>query len=147
MKLRSMDIMGRVDQLLYLTRYWLLGHRTSRWALMLHKMWRPDDHDCHHDHPWSFWTLILWGGYVEEVTHLQYTEVRFNRPGMLLYRRAEHTHRIAALPNGHCWTLVLRFKRRRGWGFWSTKARGLWVPWVSFFKGQDRGILWCGDDE
>lgn len=157
-KLRQEDITGRGDEDVYLSRYWLLGSRETRWALMLHKMRRPDDTACHHDHPWSFWTLVLKGGYVEEVTHpveLPYkhrsgtrntvVHTRRNRPGMLLFRPAEHTHRISYLPNHTCWTLVLRFKRRRNWGFLTKLG---WRPWKLFINLRDyHGVLWCGEDE
>lgn len=134
------------DGEVYLSRYWLLGNMTSRWALMLHKMHRPDDHSCHHDHPWSFWTFVLYGGYVEQVTQPDGTvNARRNRPGMLLFRPAEHAHRIHRLPRGHCWTLVLRFKKRRSWGF---LTRAGWVGWSRFIdESFGMGVLWCGTDE
>ncbi len=150
---RVEHITGRGDEEVYMSRYWLVGSNKSRWALMLHKMHRPDDDDCHHDHPWSFLTLILYGGYVEQVTRkcgledckLSHVITRHNRPGMLLFRRAEHTHRIHSLPSGHCWTLVLRFKKSRPWGF-VTKLG--WVAWRRFIDERaGMGVLWCGKDD
>lgn len=134
-------IHDRAGETLYLTRWWLLGSSTSRWALMLHKMHRPDDDACHHDHPWSFLTLILFGGYVDEVTLTDgRIRTRLNRIGRLLFRRAEHTHRIHALPAGSCFTLVLRFRKRRSWGFHT--EHGGWVPWRRFIDL--RGVVaWC----
>ncbi len=146
---KVLHIKGRSDEEIYLSRYWLLGNRESRWALMLHKMHRADDHACHHDHPWPFWTLILKGGYEEEIT--VYSEVltqtfwQFNSPGQLLYREAEHTHRISGLPTGSCWTLVLRFRRERSWGFF-TKLGG-WIPWERFIANRQHIPAWCGEDE
>ena len=149
-------IRGRVNDEIYLTRWWLLGHKKSRVALMLHKMHRPDDHACHHDHPWAFWTLVLKGGYVEQVTHRkeiyppynirgtvhERVDTRHNKPGMLLYRPATHTHRIHALPRGSCWTLVFRLPRVRSWGFWTNDG---WLAWEEFIdQVRDKGIAWCG---
>ncbi len=144
MKVRH--ITSRDGTVIYLSRYWLFGHQTSRIALMLHKMHRPDDDACHHDHPWSFWTLVLYGGYIEEVTLPNGSmKIRRNRPGMILFRPAEHTHRIEALPKGICWTLVLRFRKSRSWGFWTKKG---WVAWRRFIDNRQRmGILWCGDED
>ena len=137
----------RVDEI-YLSRYWFLGRQSTRCALMLHRMWKVDHSRCHHDHPWSFWTLILKGGYEEEVTREDGSlRTRYNRPGTLLFRPAEHTHRVSGLPNGNCWTLVLRFKKRRHWGFWSTKLKGKWIGWQQFVSDQRNGVLWCGDDK
>lgn len=137
---KSRLIMDRAGVRLYLTRYWLLGWDTSPWALMLHKMHRPDDDTCHHDHPWWFITLVLWGGYVEEITLPDGTiRVRRNRPGTLLFRRAEHTHRIDALPSGSCWTLVLRGRKLRRWGFHTPKG---WVGWREFIDLRN-AVAWC----
>lgn len=67
-RLRHIDIDLEGD--LYLRRWWLLGHKNSNTgALMLHKMYRPDADRCHHDHPWPFTTLVLWGGYTTKRSH------------------------------------------------------------------------------
>lgn len=159
------EIMSRNGDRLYLTRYFLLGGEFSRWALMVHHMHMPDDDACHHDHPWNFWTLILKGGYVEEITTsfraavagwarrlpivavLTWDTVvvaQHNRPGTFHYRPAEHTHRIAALPTGDCWTLVWRTKRHRGWGFHTKQG---WVHWREFINLRKVfGAVWCGPD-
>ena len=149
------DIRGRLNDKIYLTRFWLLGSKASDWALMLHKMHSPDDHACHHDHPWAFWTFVLYGGYVEEVTqpwrpialpgdHRE-TTVQFNDPGTLLHRKAEHTHRIAGLPKGTCWTLVFRTKKERKWGFFTKEG---WIAWEGFLDKVHANVaLWCGTDD
>ena len=46
----------------YLTRYVLL--ETRRGSLNLHHFHRSDE-ETMHDHPWSFWSLVLWPGYWE----------------------------------------------------------------------------------
>ena len=158
-KLNAVHIQGRGHDDVYLSRYWLIGDKNSRFAVMLHKMHRPDDDACHHDHPWSFWTFVLWGGYVEDVTHrtevnppyadwgtvIETVKRRFNRPGMLLFRRATHTHRIHKLPKGSCWTLVLRFKYKRAWGFWTKMG---WKGWEYFLaKRSSMGVAWCGTEK
>lgn len=99
----------------YLTRYYIIGHRTSRWALMLHHFHRSDmDRDLH-DHPWAFWSLILSGGYWE-ITPDNWC--RWYKSGRLLKRPAKWVHRVRLMP---ClrptWTLVLRFSYERRWGF------------------------------
>jgi hypothetical protein len=108
----------------YLTRYYLFGHRTSRYALMLHHFHRSDmDRDLH-DHPWPFWSLILSGGYWE-VTPWRNSGLKFPpnlaqwfRPFSVLKRPANWTHRVALQDNrGPVWTLVLRGKYERKWGF------------------------------
>lgn len=126
-----LDIYGP-DGSVYLTRWWLaslLGYR-----IMLHKMHRPDLDRCLHDHPWGFVSVVLAGGYVEEVQRIfEQDDIRletrrtwFNRPGAILVRPATWTHRIHALPNGTCWTLVFRGRTERAWGFHTDRG---WVFW------------------
>lgn len=157
--LPTQEIMSRDGSRHYLTRRFIFGHRKSRWALMLHEMHIPDDDSCHHDHPWNFWTLILSGGYLEEVTILCpcgdmdcsnndhgscMVEERWNGPGRIRYNPATHTHRITELPEGKCWTLVLRTKKKRSWGF---RTKLGWEYWKDFIEHRLRfGAIWCGDD-
>lgn len=55
------EIIGRDGQDVYMTRWHLIPNR-----LYLHKMSRPDMDPWLHDHPFSFRSFVLWGGYVEE---------------------------------------------------------------------------------
>ncbi len=119
----------------YLTRYYMLGHRTSKWALMLHRFHRSDmDRDLH-DHPWAFWSLILTGGYWE-VTPYPAPRERgapplykkcWYKPGSFLRRPATWVHRVALnFMSPPTWTLVLRFGYERQWGFHTRRG------WVNF---------------
>lgn len=49
----------------YLTRLTILEPKSRNWAIYLHKFHRSDSPE-HHDHPWSFVSVILWRGYFEE---------------------------------------------------------------------------------
>lgn len=133
------DICTRVGEV-YLTRWTLL--QLFGWALLLHKMHRPDQDRCHHDHPWRFVTLVLWGGYVEEIMVDEGVRTRRNRPGTLLYRPALHTHRVSGLPRGSCWTLVLRGPYQRVWGFRNDRRE--WRPWDRFVDWAG-SVLWCDE--
>ncbi len=94
-------------------------------CLYLHEFRRSDNDRCFHDHPWNFLTLIVRGGYVEHMP----TGNFWRRPGRILWRRAEHRHWVELAPGTVSWTLVLRFRRRRVWGFWT---KGGFVPWNSY---------------
>lgn len=145
--IRRKDICNREGDV-YLTRWTIL--QAFGWALMLHCMRRPDQDRCLHDHPWKFVTLVLRGGYEEEVAEteshsgpigtLMYT--RWNPPGTLLYRPAMHTHRVSRLPHGPCWTLVLRSGYVRTWGF--RNERGEWRRWDRFVDWAG-SVLWCDE--
>jgi hypothetical protein len=136
------------DGTVFLTRWWFIGGSGSgstgpksrlNWALMLHKMHKPDQDRCLHDHPWYFISLVLWRGYTEEYEDSQGVKrIRHNRPGHLLFRPATWTHRIAALPNGPCYTLLIRGKPQREWGFHTKRG---WVRWDLF----DHVVEWCAE--
>jgi hypothetical protein len=109
-----------------LTRYYLLD--TKRAALYLHHLHTSDEDRALHDHPWSFVTLLLSGGYYEHTT----TERLWRRRFSVLYRPAEWQHRLELVRP--TWTLVLRLSRRREWGF---ITRAGWLDWRSY------GRQWC----
>lgn len=108
-----------------------------------------------HDHPRSFWTLVLWGRYFDLVpcSHCKGSKV-FGRhangdpnpcpyceaegmvvgdvmkAGTVRYRRAEHTHITQSSDRG-AWTIVVMRPLERGWGFW---RHGSWWPWKKYEK-------------
>src|ERR1051326_5432952 len=96
---------------IYLSRLMLV--RLPWIGLYLHVIRRPDWSKCQHDHPWSFITLILRGGYEEVVGTVAHTR----RPGYIGYRPRKFEHRITRLLNGEAITLVLRFRNHEEWGF------------------------------
>lgn len=123
----------------YLTRLTLFG---CRWfQLCLHTFHR-SDHDELHDHPWDFLTFILSGGYMERVmtTKPHASRILKHKPGALLYRRAEHAHQVILYSDAaegpgeyrEAKTLVLMFKRRREWGFFTKK--GAYLHWLDYFN-------------
>lgn len=122
----------------YLIRYTLLK---TRWgAVYLHKFLRSDEDRCLHDHPWPFISLILKGGYVEETPE----GCRFYPPGSVLFRPAQWKHRVHLYYAGgklvQPWTLVVRGKKKREWGFWTVDG---WKPWKYFLDRKNEGIDQC----
>lgn len=116
----------------YLTRYYLAGHRTSKWALMLHHFHRSDADRDLHDHPWAFWSLILLGGYWEVTPQkglYPLRKMRWYKPWSLLRRPATWVHLVRLnKTTDRVWTLVLRFGYERQWGFHTKNG------WVHFKK-------------
>lgn len=110
----------------------------SAGGIYLHRMRGPDPGVDLHDHPFTFATLVLWGGYTEEralareapqlARYAEWwpgsrgprtTSVReTRRPGRWRTMRLDECHRITGLLRRSCWTLVVRGPRRRGWGFY-----------------------------
>lgn len=117
----------------YLTRWTLFEN--SRCALYLHIFHRSDSIEMH-DHPWDFWSLILWRGYVEETPayeHRATIQPRFRLrvwPGTILRRPAEWVHRVELVNEKPAVTLVFRRNYRREWGFFTKKG---WQRWREYF--------------
>lgn len=82
-------------------------------SVRLHHWLGPDDDRAFHDHPWSFLTLILRGGYTDKNP----SGDEYLRAGMIQFRSAEHQHTVIPDPGG-AWTLVLTGPKVRSWGFW-----------------------------
>lgn len=140
----------------YLRRLYLID--CPLFGVMLHNIRRPDQDRALHDHPFSFVSLILRGGYVEElelpdrIRQLsRHDEIisatpdenpwaltdgqaifhrrRRHRAGSVLVRPAETLHRITTVAPD-CWTLVVHGRRRRTWGF--VEAGGEWTDWRTY---------------
>lgn len=121
-------LLGRSDvyfgAALYMRR-WRIGPR--RWfGLRLHHIVRSDRDSELHDHPFSFVSIILRGGYLE---HRADGSATWYGPGSIIYRSAETPHRLEL--SRPTWTLVIRGPLRRTCGFMT--ARG-WVPWTTFVQ-------------
>ena len=90
---------------------------------VLHRFTHEEPHADPHDHPWSFETEVLAGGYVEEVFHLDAdggwrSELVHRDAGSVHHIPAAHRHRIVALPQRECWTLVRAGPPEREVHFW-----------------------------
>lgn len=114
-----------------MTRYKLI--RRESFALFIHRFHRSDLDELH-DHPWTFITFLIGGGYWEHTPQGRFWRRRFT----ILYRPAEYQHFIEI--ERPTWTLVLRFRERREWGF---IKHGIWTMWRKFEELKSRSI--CED--
>lgn len=105
-----------------LTRYYLIGSMTSKYAIYLHHLHR-SDHKIMHDHPWPFISIILKGEYVEHTPIGFRKYKRFS----ILKRSANWIHRLEM--DKPCWTLVIRFKKEKTWGFFTDKG---FINWKDY---------------
>lgn len=108
----------------YMTRLTLF--ECARGQLCLHFFHRSDADDLH-DHPWSFWSLILWRGYYEITPEGR----RRKWPGMLLRRTCYWQHRVELVGGKPAVTLVWMGRYVKQWGFWT---KGGFLPWKKYFK-------------
>lgn len=158
MKFKREDIEGCPGEGPYLTR-WHLFDRPN-FHIYLHRFNRSDRDRELHDHPWSFFSIILWGGYTEvslagahrprvlrfggenlttyqaRLTSASLKRRRFYWPGSVLFRRARWAHRIEIADGKTAWSLVIALKKERSWGFFS---RDGWIPWRRFTTSRNCG--------
>jgi hypothetical protein len=104
------------------------------WHLNLHIFLRSDADPELHDHPWSFWSLVLAGGYYEHTE----TGTITRRAGSFAYRPATWRHRVQlalddTLKPIPCATLVLTGPAKRDWGFWKNNT---FTPWKAIIDRQ-----------
>lgn len=125
MRFFKKSIIYREDRKPYLVRYSLFS---CRWfALKLHHILLSDQ-SCQHDHPWSFLTFLIWGGYVEHTPTKSKVYSRFS----LLYRHATYVHRLEIYQP--VWSIVITFKKFREWGFITPKG---WIKWYQYRYSND----------
>ena len=133
---------GRSNDL-YLTRWRLWGgNDANKSRIFLHRFHRGDEDEAPHDHPWAYWSLILWGGYFELTpTFLGDVKTWFG-PLSFLRREANWTHRVMLPPGKRCWTLVWTGKKTQSWGFWCPSG---WRHWRDHEKATELTGTGCGE--
>jgi hypothetical protein len=98
--------------------------KTPWFAICLHWMNGPDASPHEHDHPVSFVSLIVRGGYTEsrngKIAHRRWFNAFLASPG--------DTHRIIAAKPGTL-TLALMGPKVREWGFHTERG---WVGWREY---------------
>lgn len=123
----------------------------GKFPVTLHHFTGPDASDPH-DHPYSFTTTILAGGYIEEVWR-QGTDGWSSR---LVHREVGSSHRVGArsihriveLPHGECITSIVWHTegvRRRQPRFWRFRNGVMWTrrwdePKFSRFKSRAKKV-------
>jgi len=98
--------------------------QTPLFGVYLHKLCTPDPRDTLHDHPWSFFSVVLKGGYLEFVPGPFYATSRYvKRFNWKPLRKTKDgiqwssLHWIAQLDRTPTWTLVFVGRRKRTWGY------------------------------
>lgn len=115
----------------YLVRLRLI--QTPWFGVYLHDIHEPDSGRDPHDHPWTFVSIVLRGGYLEHLwTHpigdpLGVARLHHNRWSVHRMQR-QHAHRIVLCDPGTK-TLVLTGPRRGNWGFYTPHG---WVAWDQY---------------
>ena len=116
----------------YMKRFKIID--TPLFAIRVHRILRSDADRHLHDHPWSFVSFVLRGGYLEYAPHgcgipgcCQRREVI---APWVVFHRAADLHRLRL--SRPALTLVFCGPRRREWGFQTESG---WVPWRDYLDG------------
>lgn len=104
-----------------LTRYFVF--QSIPISIYVHHLHISDEDRALHDHPWKFFTFLVSSGYFEHTPHGRFWRRRFS----VLYRPAEWQHRLELVRP--TWTIVVRFRRIRDWGFWLPNG---WMNWREY---------------
>ncbi len=107
----------------YLYRWFLV--RFDCVGIYLHKFVRSDEDRALHDHPWPFVVIPIWRGYVEYSTSRRRV---YPFIGTRI-RPAIYRHRVELIDGKPAWSIFIRFKRIREWGFWPAEGFTLWNKW------------------
>lgn len=105
-----------------------------------------------HDHPRSFVTAILRGGYLNTETVPIYPpldlgggemqefmdELEWMSAGMVKFRKSSHTH-LTETTDAGAWTFVIMGPERQSWGF---LRDGNWWPWKAYVE-KFGGVVRC----
>lgn len=100
----------------YLTRWRVI--QTPWFALYLHKIERPDSRPILHDHPWSFLSIVLRGGYDERRLDPKTMTTRRRTVRHVNLVRPHDAHYIERLHRPVVWTFLFVGPRVRTWGYW-----------------------------
>lgn len=111
-------------------------HLFHKWGVQvaLHRWHRSDSDRALHDHSAGNISILLTGPYREWLSHAWQTPryaVRW--PLIPYYRAADMPHRVE-LTHGKVWTLWIRFKPWREWGFHCPKG---WMHWKQYLAQRD----------
>jgi hypothetical protein len=137
---RHRIIMDRENGEPYLERYYIFlkDRKSFPFNIFLHKFLKGDPADVH-DHPWSYRTFILWGGYWEwtpifnELGKMTGEQRKWCGAGHTRQCTANTYHRIELESGVPCWTLFMPGRKEREWGF---LANNSWIPHEQYFENR-----------
>lgn len=139
-------VIGEGDGRTPLLIRWVL-FRVPAFGIFLHKLCRSDYDRALHNHPWSFISIVLKGGYFEVHDHTVDREQKkfWRGPGEVMLRPAEWRHRVEIGRDPYtrqtkpAWTLVFVGRRVQRWGFFLPDG---WCWW----RKHDNASNICSED-
>jgi hypothetical protein len=121
----------------YMIRYYLFlkNRKNFPFNLTLHKILKSDD-PVLHDHPWSYGTIILKGGYYETVPvfsgdgEVLEHKTYWRGPGYMTFRKSSSFHYLTLKADQPCTTLFFMGPQKTVWGFLTEKGWTLWTDYI-----------------
>lgn len=135
----------------YMERSWFIPPtKYLPFDCRLHHILRSDLDRHLHDHPWDYTTIILRGGYWEELFEdetRKTTKLTWHGPGSILQREARSMHRLR-LPEvlnpdltsrtQTAWTLFFMGQKKQDWGFWDEDlGKRYWKEYLYNMAGSE----------
>ncbi len=128
------------DGSVYMERFWLIRSRGPKWGwgVRIHHIVTADSLREMHDHPGSFLSVVLKGGYVEErpadprCVDWEGVEPRTltaRGVGSVAFRRATDRHTILSVQD-ETWTLFITGPSRQWWGFYTPTGKIYWKKYL-----------------
>lgn len=103
-------------------------------SIYIHTIYKEDEDEHYHDHPWNYASIILYGGFME----LTKGSWRILTIGSISIQSAERVHKIAYLYSDKVTSLFFTGPRKREWGY---KVKGEWIDNVTYRKLKNEGKL------
>ena len=113
----------------YLRRWWVIPR--NPWCnVYLHDIRKSDDDRAFHDHPWTNWSFLIEGGYIEHTPMGSFER----KAGDFVMRGANQFHRLEVPEGGSAISLFITGPKVREWGFACPQG---WVHWKDFTDEND----------
>jgi hypothetical protein len=108
---------------LHFQRYLLF--KTPWFQVYIHKIYKHDEDEHLHDHPWNIFTIILKGSYMEQLLSKDKNSsfLKIRTIGNCGYRSTKRFHKIKEIIKGPVTTLAVVGKRKNDpWGYWTERG-------------------------
>lgn len=107
-------------------------------AARVHHILRSDTGRDPHDHPWSYLTIVLRGGYYEKRYDAdgELISIKWHGPGSIMWRPANSWHMLVVPEGETAWTLFITGRKAHTWGF---NVAGAKVPYRDYLAGKRSG--------
>lgn len=140
-------VIYNLEQEKYLKRWYLF--RFKSFSVFVHKFFKSDEDRALHDHPWNYIVIPTWRGYTEYSSNLVkkfflfgvLKEIREEKTKRIYpiigirYRKSTYRHRVELINNKPAWSIFIKFRKNRNWGFWPNNE---YIYWEDFRERHER---------